>query len=97
MRESFGSDDDDIVFGAGGNDLFGGNDSISLMNEGDTFIGGDGNDIAIVSGSVKDYVFMTETTGSMRYDTVEMMLSNGANLGGAISCSSCKKQLGPMV
>ena len=52
------------------------------MNEGDTFIGGEGNDTAIVSGSVNDYVFMTETSGSMRYDTVDMMLSNGANLGG---------------
>ena len=66
-----GSDDDDIVFASKGNDLF------TLVKEGDTFIGGDGNDTAVVEGKSSDYVFMTEETGSMRYTVVEAMLAQG--------------------
>ena len=44
-EEIIGSEDDDIVFGAGGDDLF------TNFQEGDTFAGGDGHDAVIVDGT----------------------------------------------
>ena len=59
-----GSVGDDIIFAAGGDDLFGGGTSENSINEGDIFVGGDGKDTAVFAGKEDDYIFMVEDTGS---------------------------------
>ena len=72
-------EDDDFVYAAGGDDIFGDGSSADSLNEGDIFIGGSGKDTAVIAGSESDYIFMLEAAGSMRYDVVEASL--GLSLG----------------
>ena len=62
-------DDDDIVFASKGNDLF-------TPGKRNTFIGGDGNDTAVVEGKSSDYVLMKKREYE-RYTVVEAMLAQG--------------------
>ena len=72
-----GSVGDDIIFAAGGDDLFGGGTAVNSINEGDIFVGGDGKDTAVFAGKEDDYIF-TEDTGSAIYNAIETALDHGS-------------------
>ena len=73
-----GSVGDDIIFAAGGDDLFGGGTAVNSINEGDIFVGGDGKDTAVFAGKEDDYIFMVEDTGSAIYNAIETALDHGS-------------------
>jgi len=73
-----GSNDDDIIFASGGDDLFGGDATTSLLNEGDIFVGGLGRDTVVLAGSEDDYILMSKGPESDIHKTVNMTLEQGS-------------------
>ena len=73
-----GSNADDIIFASGGDDLFGGDETTSLLNEGDIFVGGLGRDTVVLDGSEDDYILMSKGPESDIHKTVNMTLEQGS-------------------